>query len=97
MRMGWESKANKAYEERIINDALTRLAGRLDLKGLPLSQEELRTLARRSRESFYGSERRRARLAAYKVHLAKTHGADLVERISAVLVDINNEIGYEEK
>jgi hypothetical protein len=37
------------------------------------------------------------RLARYKAHLAQNHGADVVESTSAVLEEINNEIGYEEK
>lgn len=80
-----------------MNDSLARLAKRLDLKGLPFSEEELKTLAKRSRESFRNPERRRERLDRYKAHLAKNYGADLVARISSALEDINNAIGYEEK
>ena len=48
--MRWKAEAHKIYEERVVNDALARLAERLDLKGLPFSDDELKTLAKRSRE-----------------------------------------------
>jgi hypothetical protein len=95
--MSWKAEARRIYEERVVNDSLARLAERLDLKGLPFSDEELKTLARRCRASFRDSEKRRERLAEYKAHLAKTHGTDLVAIISAALEEISNEIGYEEK
>lgn len=93
MRMGWKAVARRAYEERVVKDALDRLAGRVDLRGLPFSEEELKTLARRARESFLNSQKR----GRYKVHLAKLHGPDWVATVSAALEKINNEIGYEEK
>jgi hypothetical protein len=93
--MSWKGNAHRIYEERVLNDALARLAERFDVEGLPFSVEELRTLARRSRESF--RQRKRERLARYKAHLAKSHGAELVEEVSALLEKIHNEIGYEEK
>ncbi len=95
--MSWKAKAHRIYEERVVNDSLARLAGRLDLKGLPFSDEELKTLARRSRESFRNPKTGRERLDRYKVHLAKSYGADLVANISSALEKINNEIGCEEK
>ena len=95
--MSRDSDSNRIYEERVVIDSLARLVKRLDVKNLPYSAEELHTLARRHRESFYGSEKKRERLARYKAHLVATHGADVVEAISAALVEINNEIGYEEK
>lgn len=95
--MGWKAEAHKIYEERVVNDCLARLAERLDLKGLPFSDEELKTLARRSRESFRNPEKRRERLDRYKAHLAKNYGAELVANISSALEAINNAIGYEEK
>jgi hypothetical protein len=95
--MSWKAEARKIYEERVVNDALTRLAERLDLRGLPFSGEELKTLAKRSRESFRNPKKRRERLDRYTAHLAKHYGADLVAHISAALEKINNEIGYEEK
>lgn len=48
--MSWKAESSKIYEERSVNDSLVRLAERLDLKGLPLSEKELKSLARRSRE-----------------------------------------------
>ena len=95
--MGWKAAARRTYEERVVNDALGRLAGRVDLRGLPFSAEELKTLARRARESFRNSEKHGERLARYKIHLAKLHGPDWVATVSAALEEINNEIGYEEK
>ena len=95
--MSWKAEAYKIYEERVVNDSLARLAERIDLKGLPLSDEELKTLAKRSRESFSNPEKKQERLARYKAHLTKSYGADLVASISAALEQINNEIGYEEK
>ena len=76
-----------------MNDSLARLADRLDLKGLPLSDEELKTLAKRSRESFRNPEKRRERLDKYKAHLSKTYGVDVVARIASTLEEINNAIG----
>ena len=95
--MSWKAEAHKIYEERVVNDALARLAERFDLKGLPFPDEELKTLARRSRESFRNPEKWRKRLDRYKAHLAKNYGADLVANISSALEEINNAIGYEEK
>ena len=95
--MSWKAEANKIYEERVVNEALARLAERLDLKGLPLPDEELKTLARRSRESFRNPKRGKERLDRYKAHLAKSYEVDLVANISSALEEINNAIGYEEK
>jgi len=95
--MSWKAEAHKIYEERVVNDSLARLAERLDLKGLPFSEKELMTLARRSRESFRNPEKRRERLDSYKAHLAKIYGADVVANMSSALEEINNAIGYEEK
>ncbi len=95
--MSWKAEAHKIYEKRVVNDSLARLAERLDLKGFPFSDEELKTLAKRSRESFRNPKKRRERLDRYKARLAENYGADLVANISAALEKINNEIGYEEK
>ena len=95
--MSGKAAAQKIYEERVVNDSLARLAAQLDLKGLPLSDEELKTLARRSRESFRNPKTGRERLDRYKAHLAKAYGADLVASISIALEAINKAIGYEEK
>ena len=91
--MSWKAEARKFHEERVVNDSLARLAEQVDLKSLPFSDEELKTLARRSRQSFRNPER----LDRYKAHLAKNHGADLVAKISSALEAINNAIHYEEK
>jgi len=95
--MSWKTEAHKIYEERVVNDSLARLANRLDVKGLPFSDEELKTFAKRSRESFRNPEKKRERLDKYKAHLAKNYGADLIANISSALEEINNAIGYEEK
>jgi hypothetical protein len=67
------------------------------VKSLPFSDAELKTLARRFRESFYSGERKRERLDRYQAHLAGIHGADVVAMVSSLLQEINNDIGYEEK
>ena len=95
--MSWKGEARKIYEDRVLNDALTRLGLRLGGERLPFSDAELRTLARRHREAFNNSVKKGDRLARYKAHLARTHGTDVVTRVSAALEEINNEIGYEEK
>jgi hypothetical protein len=95
--MSWKTEAHKIYEARVVNDSLARLAERLDLKGLPFSDEELKVLAKRSRESFRNPKKGGERLARYKAQLATNYGADPVANISAALEKINNEIGYEEK
>lgn len=95
--MSWKAKARQIYEERVVDDALARLAKRRDLKGLPFSDEELKTLAKRSRESFRNSKGGKERLARYEARLARTYGAEGVADISSELESINNEIGYEEK
>jgi len=94
--MSREALNNKIYEERVLNDSLARLAKRLDLKSLPFSDVELKTLAKRHRQSF-GSEKKKERLERYKTHLAKIHGAEAVAGVSSLLVEINNEISWEEK
>jgi len=95
--MSWKAEAHKTYEERVVNDSLVRLAERVDLKDLPFSDEQLKTLARRSREAFRNPTKGGQRLGRYQAHLAKNHGADVVATISSVLEAINNAIGYEEK
>lgn len=95
--MSWKAEAHKIYEERVVRDSLARLAKRFDLKSLPFLEEELQTLAKRARESFRNPERKRERLDKYKTHLSNRYGADLIAKISSMLEEINNEIGYEEK
>lgn len=94
--MSWKSEQ---YEARVVADALSRLAQRFDLATLPFSVEELQTLAIRARESFraHGSDEKQQRLAGYRTHLASLHGEESVWPVWAALVEINNEIGYEEK
>jgi hypothetical protein len=92
-----EAGARKIYEERVVRDSLARLAMRLDLRALPFSDEELTTLARRSREAFRRPKRGKARLERCAGELGKQHGAEPVIRVVNALEAINNEIGYEEK
>ena len=75
--MGREAKARRIYENRVIDDALTRLTG-VGLKDIPLSQSELRTLAVRTRQAIFGSPLKRQRLERYKQHLAKNYGPDAI-------------------
>lgn len=97
--MSWKAQHHKIYEARVVADSLARLAKRFDLTTLPFSEEELRTLAKRARESFraFGSEEKKVRLAGYKTHLSILYGETSVEPVWAALKEINNEIGYEEK
>src|SRR5262249_39587674 len=98
-RMSWKSRTHKTYEARVVDDSLARLASRCDIKSLPFSEDELRTLARRARQfsKAYGSEEKRTRLAKYKTYLCARYGDAPVESVWAALEQINNEIGYEEK
>jgi hypothetical protein len=97
--MSGKAERQKIYEARVVTDSLARLAKRFDLAALPFSGEELQTLATRARESFraYGSDEKQQRLAGYKTHLAGLYGEERVGPVWAALVEINNEIGYEEK
>ncbi len=99
LTMSWKAEHHKAYEARVISTGLERLATRFDLATLPFPKEELQTLATRARESFraYGSDRRKQRLARYRVHLGGLYGEESVGPVWTALVEINNEIGYEEK
>src|SRR5580765_5683286 len=97
--MSWKAQHQRTYEARVVADSLARLAKRFDLTTLPLSDEELQTLARRARQSFraFGSEEKKERLARYKAHLSGLYGEHSVDPVWAALEEINNEIGYEEK
>lgn len=97
--MSWKAQHQKIYEARVVTDSLARLAKRFDLTALPFSSEELQTLAKRARESFraHGSDEKRKRLARYRAHLSGLYGEESVGPVWAALVEINNEIGYEEK
>ena len=97
--MSWKAQQSKVYEARVVTDSLARLAKRFDLTTLPLSHEELQTLAKRARESFraFGSEEKKERLGRYAAHLSTVHGEVIVGAVWAALEEINNEIGYEEK
>ena len=97
--MSWKAQHHKAYEERVVTDSLARLAKRFDRTAIPFSDEELRTLAKRARESFraFGSDEKKERLARYKAHLSTLYGEASVDPVWAALEEINNEIGYEEK
>lgn len=94
--MSRKAAARRIYEARVVEDALARLAQRLDLRTLPFTDEELQNLARRTRESLR-SERNKKRLDGYKTHLSARHGGDSVRMIAAALEEINNAIRYEEK
>ena len=95
--MGWKAEADKVYEAGVVQDSLARFAKRFDSSKVPLSKEELQTLAKRARESFRNSEKKKARLERYKDHLSRTYGQEVVQTISAAFEEINNAIGYEEK
>jgi hypothetical protein len=97
--MSWKAEHHKVYETRVVTDSLARLAKRFDFATLPFTSEELQTLATRARESFraHASEEEQQRLAGYRTHLAGLYGEERVGPVWAALVEINNEIGYEEK
>ncbi len=97
--MSQKAAATRIYEARVVADALARLTKRFDLKTLPFSDEELQTLAIRARESFraFRSEEKKERLVRYKTHLSTLYGEACVGPVWIALMEINNEIGYEEK
>ena len=97
--MSWKSQAHKTYEERVVSDSLARLATQMNIASLPFTREELKTLAKRARESFraFQSAEKRERLARYKTHLSTQYGEACVGPDWSALEQINNEIGYEEK
>jgi hypothetical protein len=97
--MGWKGQHHKIYEATVVTESLARLAKQLDLTTLPFSDEELRTLAKRARESFnaFGSDEKKARLARYKAHLSRLYGEQSVGPVWAALEEINTQIGWEEK
>ena len=94
--MSRKAEAERIYENRVIDDALSRLES-AGFRETPLSRSELRTLAVRTRQAIYNRVRKRERLERYKQHLAKSYGPDVVSRLSAALEDINNQIAWEEK
>jgi hypothetical protein len=95
--MSGDSRRRKIYEKQIIKETLKRLSSSAGMEGTPLSRDEVVTLAKRHREAVYGSDRKIEHLAKYSAHLSKIYGDNVVLGISSRLVDINNEIAYEEK
>jgi hypothetical protein len=97
--MSGDAKRREAYEARVLADILMRLPQHIEVAGLPFSQEELTTLAKRSRQHFHAfrSEAKKAQIAKYMTHLAGIYGESPVNSAWAALERINNEIGYEEK
>ena len=97
--MSRKAAHQRIYEARVVTDSLARLAKRFDVAALPFSGEELQTLATHARESFraYRSAEKQQQLARYRMHLAGIYGEESVGPVWAALVEINNEIGYEEK
>jgi len=97
--MSWRAEHRKIYEARVVADSLTRLAKRFDLTTFPFSDEELRTLALRARQSFraFQSDEKKERLGRYRTHLSARYGEANVGPVWSALEEINNEIGYEEK
>jgi hypothetical protein len=57
--MSWKTKARRVYEARVMKEILAKLEGRIDLNSLPLSKEQLQTLAKRSRDFSGRLDRRR--------------------------------------
>jgi hypothetical protein len=95
--MSWKAQNQKIYEERMIKESLTRLSDSFGMEIIPFSKDELWTLAKRHREAFFGSDKKKERLAKYIAHLSAIHSDEVVSQVSSKLQDINNRIGYEEK
>jgi len=57
--MSWKTTARRVYEARVMKEILAKLEGRIDLNSLPLSKEQLQTLAKRSRDFSARLDRRR--------------------------------------
>jgi hypothetical protein len=95
--MGWESKANREYEKRVIQDLLDRFDSSFDIVTCPLDKEELYTLAKRFRESMYGSDKKKEKLKRFIEHLGRLYEPTVIAPVAERLEAVNNEIGYEEK
>jgi len=95
--MSGDSRRRKIYEKQMIKKAVSRLSSSVALEETPLSRGEVLTLAKRHREAVYGSDRKKEHLTRYSAHLSKIYGDSVVQDISSRLVDINNQIAYEEK
>ena len=93
--MSGESQRRKLYEDRVIEDSLVQLGKSVGSSTLPFTQEELRTLAIRTRESFKRCDKER--LDRYGIHLANIYGTSIVSSTITELERINNSIGFEEK
>lgn len=96
-QMSWKSQHRRIYEQRVTDDALTRLGTSIRLEDLPFCQDELQTLVKRHREALHASEKKLERLRQFQTHLITRYGREIVEKVSSRLTDIMNEIGYEEK
>ena len=95
--MSGDSRRRKIYEKQIIKEAVSRLSSSVDMVETPLSRDEVLTLAKRHRDAVFGSDRKKEHLARYSAHLSKIYGDNVVLDISSRLVDINNQIAFEEK
>ena len=95
--MGWKAQHDRIYEDRVVQESLTRLDSVIRRADIPLKDDELKTLARRARQSVYGTEHRKERYRRYQHHLAGTYGGDAVATVVAKLEEINNAIAWEEK
>lgn len=95
--MSRDAMLARKYEKERAAEALRRLLQRVDCRTIPLADVELKTLAKRWRQSFYGSPHSRERLRRYQAHLAMIHGDDTVSALATKFHAIINEMGWEEK
>jgi hypothetical protein len=95
--MNWKSEHKRIYEQRIVDDALTRLRDSIRGEDLPFSQDELQTLLKRHRAAVHGTDKNLERLGKYQTHLTTAYGPEIVGKVSSLLTSIMNDIGYEEK
>ena len=95
--MSGDGKRRRQDEEARLAEALARLRRRVHRSLIPLTDAELRTLAKRSLECLYGSVRKREKLERYMAHLAASYGRDVVQGVAGELESIKNAIAWEEK
>lgn len=95
--MSWKEKTHRATEQRVVKDALHRFVARGGAHDLPISEDEMLTLTKRSRDAFFGDEQQQENLEKYKKHLSQKYGVELIKNLSAIFEEIHGEFGSAEK